>query len=74
MKKVVIYEKWGFIRPNKYATMDLGAQHYAKKKGEKAMKKNPYATNQGGQIKAPNKPKDQPKATVKKSDKDLRSK
>lgn len=44
------------------------------KKGEKAMKKNPYATNQGGLIKAPNKPKDQPKATVKKSDKDLRSK
>jgi hypothetical protein len=36
------------------------------------MKKNPYATNQGGVIKAPQPVKDQPKATVVKGG-DLRS-
>lgn len=34
---------------------------------------NPYATNQGGKIDAPKKPKDEPKATVLTSEKDLRS-
>jgi hypothetical protein len=37
-------------------------------------KQNPYATNSGGVIKAPHPVKDQPKATTKKSDKDLRTK
>lgn len=38
-------------------------------------KKNPYATNSGGVIKAPNPPKDQPKASVtKRGGKDLRTK
>ena len=38
-------------------------------------RKNPYATNQGGQIKAPHPVKDQPKATTKNGGKkDLRTK
>ena len=36
-----------------------------------AEKRNPYATNQGGKIEAPHKPKDEPKGT-KKTGNDLR--
>lgn len=35
-------------------------------------KKNPYATNSGGKIEAPNKPAEQPAATVRRGNGDLR--
>ncbi len=35
---------------------------------------NPYATNSGFSVKAPKKPKEEPKARTIKSDSDLRSK
>ncbi|MFA5562245.1 MAG: hypothetical protein WDA00_06375 [Eubacteriales bacterium] len=37
-------------------------------------KQNPYATNQGGRINAPFQSDNQPRATVRQSDGDLRSK
>lgn len=42
-----------------------------KEDGTMAEKRNPYATNQGGKIEAPHKPKDEPKGT-KKTGNDLR--
>ena len=42
-----------------------------KEDGTMAEKRNPYATNQGGKIEAPHKPKDEPKG-VRKTGNDLR--
>ncbi len=39
---------------------------------EKSMGKNPYATNRGGRIEAPNRPDAEPRASVIRSNEDLR--